>query len=406
MATLKSAPQPWPPEKRGVSAASVPARNDANDDDVAKDPLLAFRSENSIQQEPASRPVPAPAPTSTVAKVAVAPIVRTPPRWSNESIIGLILLAGGVVVAAGVLFGQFVQARRLPTPVPAVASLAVAEGTVTVNSRPEGAQVSVDNIPRGITPLKLTLPAGEHNLELQNGAATRTVPLSVQAGVVLSQYLDLAPVATPPSVGRLEISSDPAGARVTVDGVARGVTPATLSNVTPGVHNIAIAGADATVTRSVTVAAGSTASVVISLAPAGAAAGWASFRAPIELQVLEGGRVVGTTSADRLMLPSGRHDFVLSNEALEFEMPMTVQIAVGKVASQVVQIPNGSLSINATPWADVILDGQPIGITPLANLSVPIGTHDIIFRNPQLGERRQSVVVKAKSPARVGVSFR
>jgi hypothetical protein len=325
---------------------------------------------------------------------------------STVSFIGLIVIAAAVVAAAAVLSGQFVQARKLPTPSPIVAALVVAEGTVTVDSRPEGAQVSVDNIARGLTPLKLSLPAGEHSLELQNGGATRTVPLTVQAGVVLSQYLDLAPVAAAPLVGRLEISSDPLGARVAVDGIARGVTPATLSNITPGVHNVSIVGDDATVTRSVTVAAGSTASVIVSLTPAGAAAGWASFHAPIELQVLEGGRVVGTTSVDRLLLPPGRHDFVLSNPALEFEEPMTVQIAIGKVASEVVAIPNGSLSINATPWANVLLDGQAIGTTPLANLAVPIGTHEIVFRNPQLGERHQSVVVKAKSPAHIGVSFK
>lgn len=405
MANPHPAPQPWPPEKRGNSAASASPRTDATDETVGADPLLAFRSESSIRQDPPPAKTPAikPAPASGAAATKVAPRFR----WSTASAIGLIVIAAAVVIAGGVLSGQFVQARRLPTPPsPSVAALAVAEGTVTVNSRPEGAQVSVDSIPRGVTPLKLTLPAGDHNLELQNGAATRTVPLTVQAGVVLSQYLDLAPVAAQPSVGRLEVSSDPVGARVTVDGVARGVTPATLSNVSPGVHNVSIAGDDSTVTRTVTVAAGSTASVVVSLTPAGAAAGWASFHAPFELQVLEGGRVVGTTSVDRLMLPPGRHDFVLSNAALEFEAPMTVQVVVGKVASQVVTIPNGLLSINATPWADVLLDGQAIGTTPLANLSVPIGTHEIICRNPQLGERRQTVVVKAKSPARVGISFR
>jgi serine/threonine-protein kinase len=66
----------------------------------------------------------------------------------------------------------------------------------------------------------------------------------------------------------------------------------------------------------------------------------------------------------------------------------------------------GLLSINATPWADVLLDGQAIGTTPLANLSVPIGTHEIICRHPQLGERRQTVTVKAGSPLRVGISFK
>jgi hypothetical protein len=57
------------------------------------------------------------------------------------------------------------------------------------------------------------------------------------------------------------------------------------------------------------------------------------------------------------------------------------------------------------PWAEVLLDGRAIGQTPLANLDVPIGTHEVTWRHPQLGERRQTVVVKAQSPARVGMDL-
>ena len=66
----------------------------------------------------------------------------------------------------------------------------------------------------------------------------------------------------------------------------------------------------------------------------------------------------------------------------------------------------GSLSINARPWADVWIDGHPAGTTPLANIKVPVGSHQVLWRHPQLGERRQAVQVTADSPARVGMDFR
>jgi hypothetical protein len=316
-----------------------------------------------------------------------------------------ILVLVGVTTAA-VLSTQFVQAKRPPTPAPpAVTTPAVTEGTVTIDSRPEGAQVSIDSIPRGVTPLKLTLPVGNHTLDLQNGGASRSLPVAVQAGAIVSQYIDLAPSAAAPASGRLEVTSDPVGARVTVDGFARGVTPVSLASVPPGSHAVTISDGDTTVARTVTVAAGSTASVVVSLTPAGAAAGWVAFKTPFEMQVLEAGRLIGTTTTDRLMLPAGRHDLTLSNAAFEFEAPLSVQIVAGKTAGPSVAIPNGSLSINATPWADVLLDGQAIGTTPLANLSVPIGSHEILCRHPQLGEKRQTVVVKVRTPVRVGITF-
>ena len=313
----------------------------------------------------------------------------------------------GAIAAAAVYSTTFLQATRLPTaPAQPVALPEASEGTLTVNSRPQGAQISIDGVPRGVTPVKLALSVGDHTLGLQNGSATRSIPLTIQAGVVLAQYVDIAPGAAAPAVGRLEIASDPSGARVTVDGAARGVTPVTLSNVLPGTHAVAIFGEDSTVTRTVTVAAGSTATVTASLVPAGASAGWVVFKVPFEMQLKEDGKVIGSTDTDRVMLPAGRHDLVVSNAAFEFEAPVTVQVAAGKTTTPVVPIPMGSLSINATPWADITIDGQFVGTTPLANLSLTVGTHEIVCRHPQLGERRQSVIVKAKSPLRVGISFK
>jgi len=66
----------------------------------------------------------------------------------------------------------------------------------------------------------------------------------------------------------------------------------------------------------------------------------------------------------------------------------------------------GLLSINATPWADVWIDGQWAGQTPIANLTVAIGGHDVLFRHPQLGERRQTVVVNDQGTARLSTDFR
>jgi hypothetical protein len=92
---------------------------------------------------------------------------------------------------------------------------------------------------------------------------------------------------------------------------------------------------------------------------------------------------------------------VLRNTTLGFESKMPVEIQTGKTLMSPVTVPNGSLSVNALPWATVLLDGKEIGTTPIANLDVPLGTHDLTFRHPQLGERKQSIVVTAKAPVRV-----
>jgi hypothetical protein len=55
--------------------------------------------------------------------------------------------------------------------------------------------------------------------------------------------------------------------------------------------------------------------------------------------------------------------------------------------------------------ADVGIDGQPVGDTPLGDLAVSIGAHDIVFKHPELGEKRVAVTVTLAGPARVSVEM-
>jgi hypothetical protein len=124
------------------------------------------------------------------------------------------------------------------------------------------------------------------------------------------------------------------------------------------------------------------------------------------LVIREGGKVLGSTDADRLMLTAGEHNLELSNEALGFQSKRAVRIEAGKTAALKIDPPNGVLSINAQPWAEVWVDGQRIGETPIGNLARSIGPHDVVLRHPELGERRETVTVTLQRPARLGVDMR
>lgn len=278
-----------------------------------------------------------------------------------------------------------------------------AQGSASIISRPDGAQVFLNGVARGVTPLTVTMPIGTYTLELQNGTSKRSLPLIIEAGAVVRQYVDLAPAAG--DSGRIEVVSDPPGAQVSVDGSPRGVTPITLAAVEPGQHRVTISNGENTVNRTVNVSAGATASVVASLAPAGAAGGWISVEAPFDMDVLENGVVIGTTATQRLMLPAGRHEIELVSNAFGVRTTATVQVPAGKTVTVPVSVPKGTISINALPWADVWLDGQPLGTTPLGNMSVSVGNHEILWRHPQFGERRQTVKVTGAGPVRASVDF-
>jgi hypothetical protein len=90
---------------------------------------------------------------------------------------------------------------------------------------------------------------------------------------------------------------------------------------------------------------------------------------------------------------------------LGFTATRTVKIAAGQTASVALPMPPVTVMLNAAPWAQVWVDGQALGPTPIGNFTTTIGTHEVIFRHPQLGERRLTAVLTLKEPARVAVDM-
>jgi hypothetical protein len=127
--------------------------------------------------------------------------------------------------------------------------------------------------------------------------------------------------------------------------------------------------------------------------------------APIELHVLEGERVVGSTTDGPIIIAAGRHEFDFVNSAIGFRVRQTVDVKVGQITTFNVAVPNGTLNINAQPWATVSIDGTAVGETPLGNLSVLPGEHVIVFSHPQLGERRERANVRPGAETRVAVNL-
>jgi len=286
-------------------------------------------------------------------------------------------------------------------------------GSFSIDTRPAGAAVTIDGTPRGVTPLVLQLTAGDHVVEVITESDRRKIPVTIRAGSELSQFLEMTGGAAgaTATANELRIRTEPIGAAVTVDGRYVGQSPVSVSDLTAGPHTVVMKHDAGTVTEQVLIEAGKTASLFVPLSvqpSAGVgAAGWiAIVGASADVQLFENGRLLGSNRIDRIMLPVGRHDLEIVNESLGFQERRTVQVTPGQVSSIRVKWPTGGLSINAVPWAQAFVDGSPVGETPIANMQVPIGPHEITFRHPQLGERRASVTVTARETAKVGIDLR
>lgn len=127
--------------------------------------------------------------------------------------------------------------------------------------------------------------------------------------------------------------------------------------------------------------------------------------APIEVHVLDGERVLGSSADGPIMAPAGRREYDFVNSVIGLRMRRAVDVKPGQITAVALPVPNGVLNINAEPWAAVFIDGTAVGETPLGNLSVVPGEHEILFRHPQLGEKRQRTIVRSDTETRVSVNM-
>jgi hypothetical protein len=313
--------------------------------------------------------------------------------WAVLVLVGLV---GVAAAATGVWQYQRWSAQR------AVASL-------VIESTPAGAEVIVAGRAEGRTPLTLSLRSGQYDVRLVGpGGVTRDLGVALAPGATVVRHFEFvaAPVAAA-TTGALRVQTDPPRLAVSVDGIDRGTSPVTIDEMQPGEHQVVVRSDRGTVRKTVDIQAGQTLSLVISPVESSTVVpGWLAVISPVTLQLKEGGRLIGTTETDRLMLPAGDHEIELVADALGYRTVQKVHVAPGRTAVVNIDPPSGSLSINALPWAEVWVDGERIGETPIANLSRPIGPHEVVFRHPQFGERRETVIVTAGRPARLGLDLR
>lgn len=236
---------------------------------------------------------------------------------------------------------------------------------VHFESTPSGARVTVDGQYRGLTPLAVELVAGPHKTKVEAGGAVRVFDVPVDAGRDAFFYVQL------PAPDR---SSGPPPEAAAMTAAAREAAPVATAPSVP--------------------------------ATAPPAAGWIHVDAPADLQIVLDGRSVGTTGSDRTMLPAGRHTLDFVNDQIGYQGQQDVIVRPGRLTTVTVDVPPGTLSVNAQPWAEITVDGNVVGETPLAGLTLSAGVHEVVFRHPELGEQRVEALVRAGERARLSADLR
>ncbi len=264
-----------------------------------------------------------------------------------------LLLASAVVVAAVLAWllvpGLGDRVRRVVGLV-----MPPTTGTLVIETTPPGWEVIEAGRRPGHHPVPWVPGAGKHALLLRSGGETRPLDVVLAAGVEVVHHLDLQAA---PSTGVLSVPRCRLGATVEVDGLGRGASPVDVVGLAPGDHAVSVIAGNRTVTEQVTVAAGQTTTLLVPVARPEAAAG--------------SGRLCDHRGADRTPglrrrlagrqqpqpahhADAGRARAAAGEPGARIRAPWSRSPSRPEPRRKVtVPVPNGSLSVNAVPWAEV-----------------------------------------------------
>lgn len=336
--------------------------------------------------EAAPRPSPA---KSTAVRLDTPFELDVAPRRSRGMlmVVAVVLLATLAVGAAGYYF--FLMPR---------ATVVAGEpGRLRLESKPVGATVRVNGEDKGVTPLTLPVAPGSYRIEFARGDQVRRISAAVTSNNETYQAVTLYPPGPP---GEVAVTSTPSGAAVTINGEARGQTPVQIDGLPPGEYTVVVENNVARAESKVEVMPEQVASVDLPLS------GMLEVTSPFTVAISDRDRPLGQLKNGRLAVGAGLRRLHLANDELGFEEFRDVEVAAGAVTRLAVSPPPGVLNITADVESDVYLDGRPIGLTPLTNLSLNLGVHEVSFRNEQWGEQNFTVLVGLSTPSRLHATMK
>jgi hypothetical protein len=269
------------------------------------------------------------------------------------------------------------------------------QGTLSIDSSPRGAQVFVDNVLRGVTPLRLDLAPGRVEVALRlAGYEEYTEVVNIRPGQTSTVSASLRQIARD---GTLSVDSTPRGAQILVNGALRGVTPARI-DLQPGSYELRVrlSGYEEFVST-VNIRAGSTTSVNARLTAIVRPGTLSVGSSPSRAQVFVDGVLLGVTPL-RVDAEPGQRQVQVSLAGYE-DFVTTVTVRSGQTTSVNAQlqpvIRSGTLSVDSSPrGAQVYVNGILRGVTPL-RVDLDPAQYDVRVRLTGYEEFAASVNVRS-----------
>lgn len=256
-----------------------------------------------------------------------------------------------------------------------------------VHTSPQGADVEINEVSRGKTPLLLTdLAMGKHRIQLRHaGFLPKTVELDIR---------DATPkklsIALTSDSGLLAVATQPPGATLSIENVGTWQTPCNIPRIAVGTHRLNITrDGYQPYSAEITLSAGEQRSLSIPLTPMPSSISVDSI--PEKALIFIDNNLAGEAPVKRHPVSAGTHAIRAELRGY-FPASMTNSVSSGENASFVIRLEKNSGTVIVTtqpPGVKVFLDGEFSGETtsqPEAQISdqliidlVSEGQHELQF---------------------------
>jgi hypothetical protein len=284
-----------------------------------------------------------------------------------------------------------------------------AERTVVIDLQPEskkgillvtadvpGAEVFVDGQHRETAPALVSdLTEGPHTVEVRKDPLPPWKQVVTVAG---DQQVKVNAKIAAEVGGSLRIVSQVPGTEVTVDGEPKGAANVEIANLRPGQHLVEIRARNyAPQVLEVTIAAGEQRIARAELVPQAEKQQVGRLRvvsAVPDAEVFVDGAAMGKAPFDRADVPAGKHFVVVRKQGFaDWKRELDLE-AGGSIALTAELSASGTLKVLSNiAGADVYVDGQPLGKTPLTVPDVPAGEHILEVKHPGYVPAKQTLHV-------------
>ncbi|HVJ31252.1 MAG TPA: PEGA domain-containing protein, partial [Gammaproteobacteria bacterium] len=276
-------------------------------------------------------------------------------------------------------------------------------GLVTLTTEPEiGAEVLVDGVAIGKTPLVDTeITPGMHQLEL---SAERYLAAARELDVAGGGERQSLAVTLTPDWAVVSLNTAPSGATVLVDGAEAGVTPAALE-IMSGEHDIEVrlAGYNAWTSKILVEADKPQQLSDVTLTQADGRVEVASN--PSEASVSVDGEFRGRTPLAIRLSPGRAHRVAFSKPGYE---SATRELSVAADSGRKLQIDltpqYGEIEVTSTPPAEVFVDGERRGSTPVT-LALTSISHAIEVRQAGFAVERSELTPRPGFPQKLAITL-